>query len=303
MAISDECLSEMMDTHEVALYLRVKERKIYDLLKDGRIPCTRVTGKWLFPRALIDNWLQRNTEAAAVTDCSPTAGLPPMVVAGSHDPLLEWCLREMGSMLALLPGTSETGLVQMAARRAAIAGVHLLDPATGEYNVGALRRDLAGANVVLIEWARRQQGLVLAPGNPLGITDLAQLAGRRIAMRPIGSGGRSLFEHLAGKAGLDLASLEIVSAVARGETDVGLAVIEGLADAGVAVEAVARCLKLAFVPLHRDRFDLIIDRQAFFEPPVQALLAFTRLPEFHAKAERLGGYDLSALGTVRWNAP
>ena len=82
-----------MTTREVAEYLRIKERKVYDLVRDKRIPCTRVTGKWLFPKHLIDHWLATGTEfpdrAAAL---EPT----PAVCAGSHDPLLEWCLRESG---------------------------------------------------------------------------------------------------------------------------------------------------------------------------------------------------------------
>ena len=77
-------MRDMMTTREVAEYLRIKQRKVYDLVKARRIPCTRVTGKWLFPRALIDAWVSHGAAALG-----PAAAAPPPVVAGSHDPLLE----------------------------------------------------------------------------------------------------------------------------------------------------------------------------------------------------------------------
>jgi len=293
---------EMMDTHQVARYLRIKERKVYELLKDRRIPCTRVTGKWLFPKVEIDAWLKRNS---ASTSGSGRAAPVPMVVAGSHDPLLEWCLREAGGGLALLPGSSVEGLDRMVAGEAALAGIHLLDQDTGDYNTPQVRAALADQNVVVIEWAWRQQGLVVKAGNPLGIAALGDLivAKARVVSRQEGSGSRVLFLRLLAEAGLDDGQLLTQSGSVRSETDVGLAILDGTADVGLAVASVAQSLKLGFVPLRRERFDLVIDRRAYFDPPVQALLAFAKTREFAARAEALGGYDISGLGTIRWNAP
>lgn len=290
----------MMDTHQVAAYLRVKERKVYEMLKDRRIPCTRVTGKWLFPKVEIDAWLKRNS----TTGGAGRAGPAPMVLAGSHDPLLEWCLREVGGGLAVLPGSSADGLTRLAAGEAALAGIHLYDDDSGTYNLPQVKQALAERNVVAIEWAWRLQGLVVAAGNPLGLGGLADLAARkaRVVLRQDGAGGRVLFDSLLMQAGLGLDDLVTVKAPARNETDVGMAILDGSGDAGLAVASVARGLKLDFVPLHRERFDLVIDRQAYFEPPVQALLAFARTPEFAARAEALGGYDISGIGAIRWNA-
>ncbi|MEX0758629.1 MAG: helix-turn-helix domain-containing protein, partial [Tistlia sp.] len=100
--------SELMTTREVADYLRLKERRIYELVRQRAIPCTRVTGKWLFPKPLIDLWLSRHLEG------SPPASAPPPVVAGSQDPLLDWAVRESGCGLALLPGGSLDGLARLA---------------------------------------------------------------------------------------------------------------------------------------------------------------------------------------------
>jgi putative molybdopterin biosynthesis protein len=291
---------EMMDTHQVARYLRIKERKVYELLKDKRIPCTRVTGKWLFPKGEIDAWLRRNSATPAD---APRQGPVPMVVAGSHDPLLEWCLREVGGGLAMLPGSSMDGLRQMAAGEAAMAGIHLLDAESGEFNLPQVRDMLTDRNVVLIEWAWRQQGLVVASGNPLGLGSLDDLVTRkaRVVLRQEGAGSRMLLDRLLAEAGQTLEKLNTAKVAVRSETDVGLAILEGAADAGLAVASVAKSLKLGFVPLRRERFDLAIDRRAYFEAPVQALLAFTRSPAFAQRVETLGGYDVSGIGSIRWN--
>ncbi len=291
---------EMMDTHQVARYLRVKERKVYELLKERRIPCTRVTGKWLFPKGEIDAWLKRNS--ASPSD-APRPGPAPMVMAGSHDPLLEWCLREVGGGLAVLPGSSMDGLRQLALGEAAAAGIHLLDTESGTYNLPQVQEMLAERNVVLIEWAWRQQGLVVASGNPLGLGSLADLvaAKARVVLRQEGAGSRLLLDRLLAEAGIAAESLTTAQVPVRSETDVGLAILEGAADAGLAVASVAKSLKLGFVPLHRERFDLAIDRRAYFEPPIQALLAFVRTNEFARRVETLGGYDVSGIGSIRWN--
>ncbi|MGH7226834.1 MAG: helix-turn-helix domain-containing protein, partial [Gemmataceae bacterium] len=119
---------EFLTTSEVADYLRLKERTIYELVRTRQIPCARVTGKLLFPKPMIDLWVMRQTEFDGVLP-----GASPPVAAGSHDPLLEWALRESGSELALLSGGSRDGLNRLAAGRAMVAGLHMLDAASGEY--------------------------------------------------------------------------------------------------------------------------------------------------------------------------
>jgi putative molybdopterin biosynthesis protein len=292
----------MMNVREVADYLNIKQRKVYDLLRQGRIPSSRVTGKWLFPQDLIDRWV---AGAVALEGERPAAPEAPPVVAGSHDPLLEWSLRESGCGLALMPGGSLDGLRRLRAREAQACGLHLWDAAAAEYNVPALRAEGGGRGVVLLEWAWRAQGLVLAQGNPLAIRNLADLATRkaRVVQREPEAGTHLLLAHLLAEAGLSPAALNLLVRPARSHTDVGLAILEGRADAGLAVEAVARSLKLAFLPLHRERYDLALYRRACFEPQFQALLAFVRGEAFHRRAQELGGYDVSGTGSVRFNGP
>ncbi|MFO1302509.1 MAG: helix-turn-helix transcriptional regulator [Burkholderiales bacterium] len=290
--------SEMMDTREVAAYLRLKERRIYDLVRTNALPHVRATGKLLFPRAEVDAWLASKSTAPA----KPHAAAPA-IVAGSHDPLLEWAVRESGSGLAVLACGSRAGLARLAEGAAAVAAMHWLDD-SGEYNVPLLKATMPGADVVAIEWARRAQGLVVAPGNPMKLRSVADLARRkaRVVARQPDSGSQRLLEHLVTKAKLAPDALRIAGKPALAETDLAAAVHEGRADAGIAIEAAARAHGLEFVPLASERFDLVIRRRDYFEPGVQALLAFVRTQEFRDQASRLGGYDVTNAGGVVFNA-
>jgi excisionase family DNA binding protein len=297
-------MSDLMNTQEVAAYLRIKERKIYDLVRQGSIPCTRVGGKWLFPRDRIDQWLERAATAMPERR-APAAAPAPRVMAGSHDPFLEWCVASSGCGLAMLSGGSLDGLERLATGQAAACGIHVLDPESGTYNVPALERTLSSHDIVAVEWAWREQGLVVALGNPHGIASLEGIAASRarMAIRPLGSGARVLMDHLLDKAGIRLNELAITEPPARSELEVGLTVLDGRADAGLAVRAVARQLRLDFVPLHRERYDLAVRRRDYFEPEMQALLAYSRSADALAKADDLQGYDLSSVGRVWYNAP
>ncbi len=294
-------MQHLMTTREVAEYLRLKERKIYELVRTGAIPCTRVTGKWLFPRALIDRWLLEHGEgAAARMRIEPAA-----VIAGSHDPLLEWAVQAAGCGLALLFGGSLDGLARFARGEAVAAGLHVPDPGGGEDNVASVRSAEFGHDPVLIEWAYRRQGLILAPGNPLGIRalrDIERLEARLIDRQP-GAGSRLRLDRLLDEAGLCREHLNVIDEPAVNENDVAREVHAGHADTGLGIEAAAREAGLDFLPLADERFDLVVGRRDYFEPPLQALLALTRTPRFAERAETLGGYAIAGTGSVRYNAP
>ncbi len=298
----DAVLGDLMNTREVAEYLRIKERKVYALVREKRIPCTRVTGKWLFPKHLIDLWVAQGTRFPNRREALPA----PPVVVGSHDPLLEWCLRESGCELAMMSGGSLDGLKRLAAGEAVMCGLHVFDAGEGDggaYNVAVVRESCSGLGMVLIEWAWRQQGLVLAPGNPLGIASLQDLRDKkaRVVARQHEAGSQLLFVHLLSEAGIKLGDLTILEHRALSETDLGLAVLEGKADAGPAVAAVAHQLRLDFVALHRERYDLLLRRRDYFEEPAQRLFQFVRTPAFQTRAAEMGGYDTSGLGRVTYN--
>ncbi len=293
-------MSEFLSTREVAALLRLKERKVYDLAKSGAIPVSRVTGKLLFPRELVEAWVLRNTE---YREGLGVLASRPLVLTGSHDPLLDWALRESGAGIATYFDGSLDGLARLAKGQAIAAGMHVFEPETGDFNVGHLTAAMPGQPVALIEIARRDQGLVLPAGNPGKISGIADLEGARIIPRQPGAGSRMLLDHLMAEAGLAEKDVTLLDPPARNQTDVALAVAEGRADAGMAVAAAARPLKLDFLPLFAERFDLAVWRRDYFEPPLQALLAFARTRAFAERAAVLGGYDLSGFGTVHHNGP
>jgi putative molybdopterin biosynthesis protein len=287
--------AELLTTREVAALLRIKERKVYDLVASGEIPHVRVTGKLLFPRALLDAWLLRHSEAQAAPRSWPN------IVAGSHDPLLDWALRESGAGLASFFDGSLDGLERLARGDAIAAGLHLIEG--DRWNVGHIERRLAGEPVVLIEWARREQGLILPPGNPAAIHGPSDLDGRRLIPRQREAGSFVLLQQLLEAQGLLLDALELVDPPARTEADVAIAVADGKADVGLGLAAMARQFRLGFVSLVRERYDLLIWRRAYFEPPLQRLWAFCRSAPFAAKARDLDGYDVSGFGQVHYNGP
>jgi len=289
-----------MTTRDVAAYLRIKERKVYDLVASGEIPVSRATGKLLFPRDLIEAWVRRRIDYRG--DAAPL--LPrPTVFAGSHDPLLDWALRESGSEIATFFDGSLDGLRRLAAGRVIGAGVHLFEPDLGDWNVGHVERMLPGQPVVLMEWARRRQGLVVPAGNPRGITGVAGLAGCRVVARQPGAGSRVLLDHLLAEAGLAPGAVTLLDPPARSESDVALAVGEGRADAGLAIESVARQHRLDFVPVADERYDLALWRREIFEPPIQRLLGLARSDAFARRAADLGGYDVAGFGRIHRNGP
>lgn len=282
-----------LTTKEVADLLRVRERKVYEMAAEGEIPCRRVTGKLLFPRIELDAWLAGGVAAPAEA--------PPEIVAGSHDPLLDWAIRESGSGLATFFDGSLDGLERVAGRRAVAAGMHVFEPEEQDWNLRHVQSRAGAAPVVLIEWAMRQRGLIVAPSLKKPIESIADLSGRRVVRRQPTAGARLLLDHLLEEAGIK--DVHFLPELARTETDAAAAVAAGKADAASGLEAVARQFGLPFVPTERERFDLLVDRRAWFEPPLQALLGFARSEAFAAKAHELGGYDVSGVGTVRWNAP
>jgi excisionase family DNA binding protein len=293
-------MRQLLSTKEVADYLRLKERKIYDLVAQESIPHSRVSGKLLFPRALIDEWVRQST-----TDHNLRAMRnAPAVIAGSSDPLLEWAVRESRCGLATMTYGSMDGIDRLAAGSACAAALHIPAGSGADRNTSLTRDRLGHLDCVLLEWAKREQGLVVAAGNPLKIQKLADLrkAKVRVALRQPGAGSFLLFLQLLADAGLHIDAIKSVQPVAQTEADIASAILDGRADAGLAVRAVARQFHLDFIPLAVERLDVAVLRPSYFDAPWQALMAFTRESTFSRYAKSLAGYDVSKLGQVIWNA-
>ncbi len=291
--------NDYLTTAEVADYLRLKERKVYDLVRQGHIPCSRATGKLLFPRQHIDMWVLSHLEGDQAQRQPP-----PPVLAGSQDPLLEWAVRESGSDLASLCQGSGDGVRRLLEGKAMLAGIHLLDAATGRYNEPAALGLGGVRDLIVVHWATRRQGLLLAPGNPLGIQSEGDIAKRKavLAHRQPGAGAAQLLSCLLEQAGIPPEALRWAAHPALSEDDLALTIAQGDADVGLGMQAAAQRQQLAFVPLVEESFDVVMHRRSYFEPAVQALFAFARTARFAQRASTLSGYDVRLLGRVLYNA-
>jgi len=291
--------SALLTTSEVAGWLRISPRTVYHLVSRGDIPFARARGKLLFERHRIDAWMAASTRGPILDE--PTE--LPRVIAGSHDLLLNWAVRESGSGISLECNGSVDGLARLASRRACAALVHIPDPEGGGFNTHAVRSTLAGLPVVSLHWASREQGLIVAEGNPLKIQSLKDLIARRarFVRRQAGAGSNLLFARLMKAGGAKIERLRALDTSANSESEVAEAVVDGYADAGFAIRAVAQRYRLPFVPLATESVELVAWRRSVFEPHVQALLSFARSRRFAMHADRLGGYDLARHGQVCHN--
>jgi excisionase family DNA binding protein len=296
MTVSNDWLT----TAEVARLLRIRPRTVYHLVSRGEIPHARARGRLLFDRAQVEHWIAAQSAGALESGAID----PPPTIAGSHDPLLEWAVRESRCGLALATLGSVEGLDRFVARSACASLIHIPNLADAGYNDEALRLRAGTLPAVALHWARREQGLVLPRGNPLkihGLRDFAR-ARRRFAMRQPGAGSQLLLSRLAHADGVALSALRPIGPLASSETDVAQAVAEGFADGGFAIRAAARQFGLSFVPLAWEEVDLVVWRRSAFEPPMQALLRFTETRRFARHAQMLSGYDLADCRRVRFNA-
>ncbi len=293
-------MSPFLTVAELAEHLRIRPRKVYALVAAGEIPHRRAGARLIFDAHEIDAWLQ-----ARSTRSDRPVRRPPPVLAGSHDPLLEWAVRASGAALALMTRGSRDGLARMAAGEACAAALHFPGTGTGSGNAAEVERVGAERAWVLLGLARRTQGLLVAPGNPLGIHDIADLpraVPARIGRRQSGAGSRELFDQLLGAAGLDAAlPPECFVDGLTGEDEMALAVQEGRIGCGLAIEAAARRHGLDFVALVDEELDLLVERGSYFDEALQALFAFTRTRAFRERAAALPGYSIARLGAVRWN--
>jgi excisionase family DNA binding protein len=292
-------MPDLLTTDEAATYLRLSERKLYELVAQGAVPCAKVTGRWLFPRAALDRWVTAGLIAPAAL---ARAAAPP-IIGGSHDPLLEWALRESGCGLASLPEGSQEGLRRLARSEVMIAAIHLhaLDGDDEQVNIAAVAEAPGLHDAVVIGFARREQGILVAPDNPLKLNDIASIAQSRarMAQRPLGAGAQLLLLALLARAGIAADSLTLLKPVCPTGTDIAQAVRSGRADCGIATRSVALAASLQFLPLTWESFDLVLRQRDYFLPGPQSLFGFLRSAAFRERATEFGGYNVDGVGDVR----
>lgn len=227
-----------------------------------------------------------------------------LVITGSHDPLLDEAFdlmkrRWRGSLVASAHVGSMGGIMALRRGEAHMGGIHLLDEASGEYNIPYLKKYFPNGGVTLVECVRRTQGLMVPKGNPKGVRDFKDLTRLSYVNRQKGSGTRILCDYLCKQEGIEPTD---VSGYAREEfthTAVAAAIAAGTADAGLGILSAARIYDLDFIPICEEQYDLLIADEAIELEMVRKFLEMLQSQEFALRLNNLGGYTLENPGKVK----
>ena len=297
-------MNPLLSTKEVARLLNVNEKMVYTLVAEKGLPASKITGKWLFPRHLVEQWVETQT-----INYPDTGNLQPLeqgilVLAGSNDPLLDRSISLFNSQfqapLAVFGNLgSMGGLRALRQNLCHIASSHLLQEDEEEYNFDYAFQELDLIPAV-VNFCRREQGILVAGGNPKKISTVADLAepGLRIVNRPLGTGTRLLLDREFKKAGIEGEKIDGYGDEVHRHLDVGLEIVGGRADAGPGIGAVAGLLNIGFIPIRWERFDLMILKDRFFDESIQRFLSLLHEKAFKRLGEGFSGYDLGLAGKM-----
>ena len=292
----------MLTVKEAASYLKINEKMIYTLVAEKKLPATKITGKWLFSKALIDQWLLAHTKNAPPHEQNQPTDEELLIITGSNDILLD-CLifhynQAYPDQFAVFGNMGSMGGIQaLKKKRCDIATSHLVQEDEQEYNFAFIDLDFDPSPAV-VNFCRREQGLLLQPGNPRNIKNIADLGqpGIRIVNRALGTGTRLLLDRELGKAGLKGETINGYSDIIGNHLHVGIEILQGKADAGPAIRPVASLLGLDFLPLRWERYDFLINKERFFAKVVQQFIGLLNEPFFKKTAATIDGYDTSSAG-------
>jgi excisionase family DNA binding protein len=295
---------KFLTTREVAKLLHVNEKMVYSLVKEKDLPATKITGKWLFPKRLVEEWLETNilNYRGAARAGSTDDGV--LLFAGSDDPLFQQTLSlfqaKHASPLAFFANIGSMGGLRSLRRGLCHIGVcHLLQDEQDEYNFGFADQELDKAPV-FVNFSKREQGLLVQKGNPRGIEQIEDLARDDISMvnRPVGTGTRLLLDYEISKSDISSARITGYNNEVSRHLDAALEVFSGRVDTAPAIRAVAGLVGLDFLPLRWERFDLLISRERFFEKGIQKFIGLLHGRPFRTLAESFEGYDVSLCGKM-----
>ena len=232
-------MHKLLSTREVAEFLNVNEKMVYTLVSEKGLPATKITGKWLFPRHLVEQWVEANT----INYPENGSRLPPcdglLIITGSNDPLLDKSIglfndQNTGHLAVFGNLGSMGGLGALRRNLCHIASSHLLQDDESEYNFDFAFKELNEMPAV-VNFCRREQGLLVPKGNPKNITSVADLAAPEIKIvnRSLSTGTRLLLDKELKKAGINGEKIEGYTTEVSRHLDVGLEILSGRTDAGV----------------------------------------------------------------------
>lgn len=285
---------QIMTTKDVSAYLNINEKKIYQLVKENEIPFTRVGGKIIFAREIIDRWIYQNTEISN-----------SLLISGSDDLLFREIVdlynRNCENPAFLATVGSINALKLLKNGQANMSCVHIADQ-KGEHTVSYLDRYLSPAEYVVIRIFSRKQGILLPADNPYGIKDFKDIFSKelRFTNRNPGSGTRILVDRLMDENGINQNTDNKHTTESLSHIGAAMKVLKGEADATVAIENVARLLGLKFIQLLEEPFELVIPVEQWETRLIKGFTRFLDLANLPRHLQNLPGYDLSCMGHIIW---
>ena len=298
--MADDNYQAYMSVKQVAEYLQLNEKKVYELVKDHQIPATKVTGKWLFPRGLVDRWLMDSAHGGLLAD--------RLNIAGSDDPLLyRLVLAHMQAMdshalVSYTPTGTRMGLRLLQARRIDVCCLHWGPREESQMRHPALlEQHRQHQQWVLLHLFYREQGVMVRPDVLAEIGDVTELFEYRWrwVKRQLGAGSQRFLMDVMGPYGRNVDDLNL-TVPAHSEREAASLVAMGLADAAPGPRAAATEAGLGFISFGWESFDMALPRAIWFRHLFQALLTRLKSDQAQKMAEGFGGYDLSESGKLVW---
>jgi len=289
-----------MCVKQVAAYLHLNEKKVYALVNEGRIPATKVTGKWMFPRELVDRWMLESTHGGLLSD--------RLLISGSDDPLLYRVITALArdldvhAQVCYTPTGTRLGLELLQARRTDVSALHW-GPAEESHtrHPALLRQHPQHHNWVLVRAFTREQGLMLRPGLLRESSDVEYFTKSRFrwVQRQAGAGSQRFLLELGRQTAAWVNALNI-SCTALSEREAAAALVLDQADVAPGARAAAIEAGLDFISLGVEAFDFALTREVWFRRLFQDLLRNLGSGANRRVADELGGYDLSRIGEIVW---
>lgn len=295
-------IPDYLNVHQVAQYLDLNEKKIYNLAKNGAIPATKVTGKWLFPKRLLDRWLLDSSFNGIYND--------RLIIAGSDDPLVQFVLSKMAlqyasaALIGYTPTNTQQGLLMLEKGHVDVCAIHWGNAQEAKLrHPSLLQRYAQHKNWILLHAFERKQGLIFHPRliDILNDTRLVFDENLRWARRIKGCNSeKAMTEWLQTQAMSSDALKSVI--VCLNERELGSSIAQGAADIGFGSQSCAGEFGLAFHPISNEAFELVIPKNIYFRTLVQDFIVQLKDKETLLKSKTLGGYHFKHAGKHVWNA-
>ena len=300
-------IKEFLTTKEVSDLLHINEKKVYTLVQAGKIPGTKITGKWLFPRGELQDYLRKNARKTVEGISAEFARARQVILlSGSDDPvisMMQGIFHSKHPDISLYSSSvgSGEGLQLLKDGFCHIALSHLYHPEEDDYNFPFIRELFDNPdNIVVVNLFYRNIGFISHDPEVTSFHDIIK-RNLRFINRQAKSGIRNQVDHIIAEEGLDTKEITGYENEAYTHFDVAYHILSGQADAGIATETIAHNTSLSFHKLFQERFDMVIYTYTFFNRPIQTLVEFIRSEVFLDILKNMKGYDSRETGRVLYS--